>query len=301
MEGRELRDQVSGSGRRRGLAAALLAAAVTFFTTGMLFGTAHADTGCVPLPDGRIDCSGRGPGGPGQPGPGNPGPTTPRPHDIYMTPACMPNTFPPNDPSVLCESAIVTCEARGEEGILMRIYYQWEPGGPWELQTTRCMGGDTEEDEVQVDPGQVRLELVTRYLPAANVAVNPGNGRTLLNFPTIFYTEVEPYRETITILGQPVTIEAEPVAFLWSWGDGNVARTSTPGRPYSPSASPSAYVTHEYTEPRANPYTVDVDVEWRATFSVAGGPPQDLGTLTVTRGETATVTVLEKADVLSGS
>lgn len=299
MEGRGVRHPVSGSGRSRKLAAVLMAVAVIVFT-GMLAGTAQAlPPGCRPRPDGRIDCGGSEED-PRNPGPDRPGPRVPRPHDIYYTPACPYNGPPPNDPSVMCESAVRTCELRGQDGILMRIYYQWEPGGPWELQATRCVGG-AQEDELQVDPGRVRLELVTRYLPAANVAVNPGNGRTLLNFPTIFYTEVGPYRETVTILGQPVTIEAEPVAFLWTWGDGQTARTTTPGRPYSPSADPSEYVTHEYTVARATPYPVDVDVEWRASFSVGGGPQQDLGTLTVTRGETASVTVLEKADVLSGS
>ncbi len=256
-------------------------------------GTAHAlGPGCTKLPDGRIDCSGHDEPGPG--GPDNPGPAPRQPYDVFMTPACMQNGPPPSPGDAMCLGATTACQGRGEPGmIMMRIYYQWNAGDPWTLVDTRCTGGDTP----QVPPQRVRDELVTRFLPAADVGVSPGNGRTLIDFDTIFYTEAAPYHQNIQIIGQQVEVDAQPVGYAWKWGDGSGDHTSTAGVPYSASTDESAYVMHRYASPGT--YTVNVDVNWTARFRVAGGPWQNLGTLTVARGQTAPITALEKEDVLS--
>jgi hypothetical protein len=245
--------------------------------------------------DGEWVCDGgdNDSGDPGDPG-GPSGPSTPRPYDTYATPACLYNGPPPNDPGAMCTNAAQACELRGEEGILMRYYVQWEQGGPWELIDTRCSGGTDEPDPVT--PEQVRAWLESGWLPEANVGVSPGNGRTLLNFPTIFYTEARDYNETRDIPGGQLQVVAEQVGFIWKWGDGTSDTTSTAGRPYSPGTDQSAYVTHEYPTPGT--YTVDVDVQWSARANIPGLGWQDLGTITVTRGDTAPITVLSKNDVL---
>ena len=275
----------------RGAAAVALTLGVIVFG-GPFVGVAAAE--CQLTPSGEWVCGGsdEDPGDDG--GPGDNGPAPRVPHDTYQTPACMFNGPPPGGADAMCTNATAACEARGEEGILMRYYVQWEANGPWELVDTRCSGGDEPDP---VTPDEVRAWLVEGWLPAANVGVSPGNGRTLIDFPTIFYTEDRDYDETRPVPngGGQVHVIAEQAGFHWTWGDGQGNRTSTGGVPYSRTTPESRYVTHEYAHPGT--FTIDVDVEWTARFQVPGGPWQDLGTVTVTRGQSAPITALEKDDV----
>ncbi len=57
-------------------------------------------------------------------------------------------------------------------------------------------------------------------LPALAAHTQP-EGKTLVNFATIFYTEPQPFTRDITLLGQAVTVEATPATFTWHYGDGS--------------------------------------------------------------------------------
>jgi hypothetical protein len=126
-----------------------------------------------------------------------------------------------------------------------------------------------------VTPGMVAAALARIPLPAAALKVQPANGRTLVNFDTNFYTELQPLDRTITLLGQQVALHIVPSQFGWRFGDGGSLTTDRPGAPY-----PHLDVTHSYlAKGRVAP---SVDTTYTAQFSVGGGPWQEVpGSVTI--------------------
>ncbi len=121
----------------------------------------------------------------------------------------------------------------------------------------------------------VAAALARIPLPAATLQVQPANGRTLVNFDTNFYTEIQPLDRTITLLGQQVDLHIVPSQFGWQFGDGDAVTTEQPGAPY-----PDLEVTHSYQ--RKGAVAPSVDTTYSATYRVNGGPWQAVpGTVTV--------------------
>lgn len=127
----------------------------------------------------------------------------------------------------------------------------------------------------QVTPGMVAAAFRRVPLPAAELRVQPPNGRTLVNFATNFYTERGDLTRTVTLLGRQVDLRIHPTAYTWDFGDGSTTTTSSAGAPY-----PDLEVTHDYREPgRVMP---SVDTTYSAEYSVEGGPWQPVdGTVTI--------------------
>ena len=153
---------------------------------------------------------------------------------------------------------------------------------------------DIPPDEVPaLTPGMVAAALARIPLPAAALKVQPANGRTLVNFDTNFYTEVAPLDPTITLLGQQVALHIVPSQFGWRFGDGESVITAEPGAPY-----PDLDVTHSYLKKgRVAP---SVDTTYTATYSVNGGPWQDVpGSVTIA-GEPVDLEVLTATPTLVG-
>lgn len=292
-------------GRRRSrvlMHALLLVALVvpgTVVGTTILAGPASAECRIVHTPPpAHLECGGgeEDPGDDGDgPGPGNPGEPERVPYDTYQTPACMLNGPPPNGGDAMCTGATATCVNQGG-GIRMRIYYQWEQNGPWELVATRCVGGEEDDEPAPPTPEVIRQWLIERYLPKGSVGLSPPNGRTLVGLDTILYAEGETtYNRTVPVEGTSVTVNARVVRYVWHTGDGTFTTTNK-GVAYEAGQDESAYVTHTYTETTApgQPHDVRVDFVWEITsYTIGGveGPP--LGELT-TPGEQGTpVTVLE--------
>lgn len=146
----------------------------------------------------------------------------------------------------------------------------------------------------QVTTGTVLTELRRVGLPSLEAHTQP-EVKTLVNFPTIFYTEPQPFSRTVTLLGQVVEIVATPESFTWHFGDGTGARTTTPGAPY-----PAMDVTHEYTDAHVTVQT-SVDVTYSARFSVSGGAWQTIPGAVTISGPAAPLRVVEATAVLSGN
>ena len=144
-----------------------------------------------------------------------------------------------------------------------------------------------------VTPGMVAAALTRVPLPAAALKVQPANGRTLVNFETNFYTELQPLDRTITLLGQQVALHIVPSQFGWRFGDGGSLTTAEPGSPY-----PQLDVTHSYLKKgRVAP---SVDTTYTAQFSVNGGPWQEVpGSVTIA-GEPVELEVLTATPTLVG-
>lgn len=173
-------------------------------------------------------------------------------------------------------------------------------GMPDRIETTwRCGWWDLpgEEPDVEAPEGaeltaaQVRRAVREIPMPALEVRVQPGE-RTLVNVPTIFYTEPRAVRESVTLLGHRIEVEATAVSYRWHHGDGSSQRTWDPG-----AAHPHESVTHAY-EHTADRVSPRVDVTYSVRYRVDGGPWTPLGEDLTAAGPSTTLEVDEAAPVL---
>ncbi len=131
-------------------------------------------------------------------------------------------------------------------------------------------------------------------LPELQAKTQP-EGKTLVNFDTIFYTRAQPFAATVTLLGQQVDIVATATEYTWHHGDGTSTTTASPGSPY-----PSKEITYRYSDADRT-VRPRVDVTYTARFRVNGGPWQNIDeTVTIAGPETA-LRVSEAKAVLSGN
>ena len=144
-----------------------------------------------------------------------------------------------------------------------------------------------------VTPALVLTELRRIGLPALEAKTQP-EGKTLVNFETIFYTEPEPFTPTISLLDQRVDVEATPSSYTWHHGDGTSASTVSPGARY-----PTQDVIHEYTDAHTT-VSPRVDVTYTARFRVNGGAWQDIPETVTITGPGGSLRIAEATAVLSG-
>ena len=146
-----------------------------------------------------------------------------------------------------------------------------------------------------VTPGMVLEAFRSLSWPAAEVVVQPPGGETLVNLETNFYTGLTgPSTQQVTLVGVGVTIEATPQGYVWSFGDGQSAETTTPGAAY-----PDLEVTHVFTE-AAEQVSPSVAVVYGGRYRIGGSAWSDIpGTLTVP-GPGVPLRVLEARPQLVG-
>lgn len=124
-------------------------------------------------------------------------------------------------------------------------------------------------------PGLVARAFRRLPLPAAELVIQPPNGRTLVNFDTNFYTDNGEFTRTVTLLGRQVELRIWPARYGWRFGDGGQRWTTTPGDRY-----PHLEITHRYL--RKGRVSPSVDTTYAARFRVNGGPWRDVnGTVTI--------------------
>ncbi|MBS4752251.1 PKD domain-containing protein [Nocardioides sp. zg-ZUI104] len=126
------------------------------------------------------------------------------------------------------------------------------------------------------------------------LTIQPPDGTTLVNFDTNFFTtSTAPLTRTVTLFGQPVTIEATPSRFRWNFGDGKPLTTTDPGAAY-----PDLTVTHSYQ--RAGIYRASLDTTYTGRFRVGTGAWRSIpGTVTIT-GATHELEAIEASPTLMG-
>jgi len=148
-------------------------------------------------------------------------------------------------------------------------------------------------------PGQPQLTEVAILeavreigLPSLTVRIQPGTS-TLVNIPTIFYTQPRAFQRSVTLLGYDIDLVADPIRYAWRHGDGTTSTTSRPGRPY-----PAMDVTYRYREP-ADTVKPRVDVTYRVRYRVDGGTWTTLGQTLLASGPATALEVKEAAPVLT--
>jgi hypothetical protein len=139
------------------------------------------------------------------------------------------------------------------------------------------------------------LQILTRYrdvlFPKLGVKIQPA-GRTLVNLDTIVYTDQGKVTvQTVDLLGFPVVVEATPMTYTWTFGDGATLTTRSPGKPY-----PAKEITHKYL--KRGDVSVSVTTHYAARFNVAGTGWQYVDDLVPVAGPATPLEVREAVPVL---
>lgn len=146
--------------------------------------------------------------------------------------------------------------------------------------------GDPVVDQSCVTPADLTAEaeraLATLAITPSPVSVQPPDGWTLVNIPTITHTTDDPQELATTLLGIPVTLRVDPDTFAWDYDDATPPLVTTdPGAPY-----PDHTVHHTYTQP-ADQVTITLTTTWTARFRITGAPTWTPITGTATTTSTA--------------
>ena len=174
--------------------------------------------------------------------------------------------------------------AAGVPGTRYTLYKDGENVG------TACL---TADEERQVgDPPPIRVLVLRAFKnldwPASELAVQPPGGKTLVNLETNFYTDNAAVTSIpITLVESNVVVSARPIAYTWHFGDGTTTTTTSPGAPY-----PDLDVAHVYE--RTEKVAVSVDTQYgAASFTVNGGPPEEIPSTIWINGEDEDLTIVE--------
>ena len=168
------------------------------------------------------------------------------------------------------------CTIDGHDGNLFNVY---EDADPEPLDWQACLTDREAEHLGGITPGVVRHAFERLAWPASPLIVQPPDGRTLVNFETNFYTtNTTPTTHTVTLIGQPVTIEATPTQYRWHFDSGSAEsdRTTTdPGAAY-----PGLRVTYRYLH--VGSVQPSLDTTYAGRYRIGDGPWRTIpSTLTV--------------------
>ena len=147
-------------------------------------------------------------------------------------------------------------------------------------------------DAAELTEGDILRAVREIGLPSLEVQIQPGTS-TLVNVPTIFYTEPERFARSVTLLGFDIDLVATPVRYRWLHGDGTASTSTKPGKPY-----PSTEVTYRYRQP-ADVVNPRVDVTYRVRYRVDGGAWNTIDQTLLASGPTAELEVKEAVPVLT--
>jgi hypothetical protein len=146
-------------------------------------------------------------------------------------------------------------------------------GAGWEYFGEVCLRpGEFDRFRI-ITPGKVWDRMKELDWPTAEIVVQPPGGRTLVNFRTSVYTELDqtPKTKLVRMYGVPVTIEASPVTYTWHWGDETDPETTDwPGDPVPKNLTPDDLddlITHEYLDADVT-VTPSVDVTYSGRFRI---------------------------------
>jgi len=113
-------------------------------------------------------------------------------------------------------------------------------------------------------PGLTAADFQRLPLAPSEIHLQPPDGWTLANVPTIVYASGASQTLRTTVLGVGVTVRATPASFTWAFGDGSAPLATTdPGEPY-----PDATIAHAYRA--AGVQRIGLTTGWTGEFRVDG-------------------------------
>ena len=164
-----------------------------------------------------------------------------------------------------------------------------------------CLSPSEASELFDVSPGQVLREFKRLRWPSAELIIQPPDHRTMVNLKTLFSTTLAESRtQTVTLLGQRVTIEATPTSYVWhSDVAGDAWETTDPGQPYQPGDNPEQLNHYVYLDADVTVHP-SVDVVYSGRYRVGNGAWQDIPETLTVAGDTQSLEVTQAAPVLNG-
>jgi hypothetical protein len=159
--------------------------------------------------------------------------------------------------------------------------------------------GDAAQDAPALTLAMIAEAFRRVPLPPSRLTIQPPGRKTLVNLPTILSTDAAPFTETVTLLGQRVTLDVTPAAYHWVHGDGSEQSSDWAGVAYAKKRPMSDYLTHTYLRAERS-LPARVDTTWSATFSVNGGPWLPVPDSVTIEGEPVGLEVVEASPILVG-
>lgn len=148
------------------------------------------------------------------------------------------------------------------------------------------------EEQKVGDPPPIRVLVLKAFenldWQPSELEVQPPGGKTLVNLETNFYTDnTEATDIPVNLVQARVVVTASPIAYRWHFGDGTTTTTTSPGAPY-----PDLDVAHVYET--TDKVVVSVDTQYgAASFTVDGGPPEQIPSTIWIGGEEQDLQVVE--------
>jgi hypothetical protein len=205
------------------------------------------------------------------------------------------------------------CRAEdNSQGVCVNPYPCLEPVGTFRFAVFRWTDGTEavqigtvcfDQDESE-DLGAITMDAIikrTKALdwPSAELVIEPPNGRTLVNLPTNFYTELTaPVVLPVHMLHHLVEVQATPTSYAWHFGDGSDDQTGTdPGASYAQDSS--LRVNHVYVDAKVT-VQPSVDVTYVGAYRIDGGPWRPIPTTLTVAGAQVELRVLTATPRLVG-
>ena len=193
---------------------------------------------------------------------------------------------------VSCNEAVDFCHPPQRQYLLLRdgVSIRW-----------LCLLPSEATELFEVSPGQVLREFRRLKWPSAELVIQPPDHRTMVNLKTLFSTTLaESQTQTVTMLGQRVTIEATPTSYVWhSDVGGDTWETTDPGQPYQPGDDPEQLNHYVYLDADVTVHP-SVDVVYSGRYRVGSGAWQDIPETLTVAGATQPLEVTQAAPVLNG-
>jgi hypothetical protein len=142
-------------------------------------------------------------------------------------------------------------------------------------------------------PAAIYTAFKTIPLPTPQLHIQPTGNHTLVNLPTIYYTNPTTINTTLTVLDATVTFHIT-TTYTWHYGDHTTAATTTnPGAPY-----PHQTNTHTYHHPGTLHPTLDAT--YHADYRINHHPWQHLTPTITTTSPPHTLTIHTATPHLTG-
>lgn len=147
-------------------------------------------------------------------------------------------------------------------------------------QHETCPSAPSAERKPQLTVEMIANGFRTLPMPAAPLVIQPPNGKTLVNFRTVFYTTQQPFDRSIRLLGHRVDFRIKPSEYTFLFGDGHWLTTHEPGKPFTTVEALDGNITHKYlTKGTFHP---SLNTTYGADFRVDGGAWRPVnGTVTI--------------------
>lgn len=137
-----------------------------------------------------------------------------------------------------------------------------------------CVLPDDAQPATPATPGTpaVTLSDIALFRPQAAVQSMQPEGWMVVGLPTNFFAVIEPHAVDGELLGRSAQVRFTPLAYTWTYGDGDHARLDTKGASWEALGLrefDATATSHVYDAPGT--YTIELLVDYGAEYRLNGG------------------------------